>query len=64
MDAVLREERAAELLGLSPRTLQRFRVQGRGPRYIKLGKKVGYLERDLQEFIDKNRRQSTSEGGA
>ena len=62
MTPVLSEHRAAELLGLSVRTLQRFRVEGRGPRYLKLGKKrVAYAESDLTEYLDGCRRQSTSD---
>ena len=57
---VIREDVAAELLNLSPRTLQRFRVEGRGPKFVKLGKRVFYLEADLRAYVDACRRQSTS----
>lgn len=52
---------AAEYLGHSERTLERWRVQGHGPQYIKLGKKVFYIEADLAAFVEQNRRQSTSQ---
>lgn len=62
MTPVLSEHRAAELLGLSVRTLQRFRVEGRGPRYLKLGRKrVAYSEADIAAWIEHCRRESTSE---
>ena len=62
MAPVLSEDQAAELLGLSVRTLQRFRVDGRGPRYLKLGRKrVAYSESDLSAWLDQCRRESTSE---
>ncbi len=57
---VITEERAADALGLSPRTLQRWRVEGRGPAYRKLGKRIGYTEADLREFVERSRRTSTS----
>lgn len=63
MHPVIREEKAAELLGLSPRTLQRFRVEGRGPKFVKLGKRVFYTEEDLEAYVSASRRQSTSEPG-
>jgi predicted DNA-binding transcriptional regulator AlpA len=62
MTPVLSEHQAAELLGLSVRTLQRFRVEGRGPRYLKLGRKrVAYAEADLGTWLEHCRRQSTSD---
>lgn len=60
-DLVVNETAAAGLLLLSPRTLQRFRVQGRGPRFLKLGKRIAYTRRDLEEYIENARRVSTSQ---
>lgn len=55
---VIREDSAAEALGVSPRTLQRWRVEGRGPAFIKIGPKaVGYTEADLREFVAAGRHQ-------
>jgi|RhiMetdeSRZDD1v2_1073273.scaffolds.fasta_scaffold2852332_1 excisionase family DNA binding protein len=36
-DDLLTTEQAAELLQLSPRTLRRWRTEGKGPPYIRLG---------------------------
>lgn len=58
---LLNEDRAAEILGVSVRTLQRQRVRGDGPRYVKIGKRVLYREEDLQAYIEGSTRQSTSE---
>lgn len=55
---------AADALGVSERTLERWRVEGRGPRFVKLGKRVGYTEADLRAFVEAGRRQSTSESAA
>jgi predicted DNA-binding transcriptional regulator AlpA len=62
MAPVLSEDQAAELVGLSVRTLQRFRVDGRGPRYLKLGRKrVAYSEADIAAWLERCGRESTSE---
>lgn len=57
---VLTEAKAAEALGLSPRTLQRWRVEGRGPAFLKLGKRVAYTDADLRKYVESSRRTSTS----
>jgi predicted DNA-binding transcriptional regulator AlpA len=49
-DFALTESQAAELLGLSSRTLQAWRVRGVGPRYTKLGRSVRYPRRELVAF--------------
>lgn len=56
---------AADILRLSPRTLERFRVEGAGPPYIKLGSgkraRVVYRKSDLEDWIDSSVFVSTSE---
>ena len=37
---VLSEADLASRWGMSPKTLQRWRMEGRGPHYLKLGKRV------------------------
>ena len=54
--------RAAELLGMSNRTLEKWRGQGTGPPFLKLGRRVLYSVVDLEEWIRSRRRRSTSEG--
>lgn len=53
-DEALNEESAAEFLGQSVRTLQKWRYQGIGPRYLKYGTgrpaSVRYLRSDLEAF--------------
>lgn len=54
-------EAAKELGGkLSPRTLEKWRVQGCGPTFTKLGSRVVYAETDLQSWAESQRRRSTS----
>jgi hypothetical protein len=60
MDDLLTQHEAALRLRLSERTLERWRVSGDGPSYIKLGRRVAYRECDLIEFVASRVRQSTS----
>jgi predicted DNA-binding transcriptional regulator AlpA len=46
------QEEAASFLGLKPSTLAAWRHQGRGPRYIKIGRSCFYLESDLEQWLD------------
>ncbi len=58
----LTQEAAADFLGgLSTKTLERWRIDGCGPAYRKLGRRVFYALNDLIEFADAQRRRSTSE---
>ena len=45
---------------LSPRTLERWRWTGEGPRYIKLGGRVVYRLEDVEAFEAEQLRNSTS----
>ena len=55
------QEQAAEYLGLSPRTLQRMRVTGEGPRYAKMRRRVIYDRLDLDEWTARRKRRFTGE---
>ncbi len=52
---------AARLLGISPRTLDRFRVSGEGPVFHKFGKRVCYARTDLEDWAASRRRTSTAD---
>jgi len=61
-------EQAAEYIGgddnpLKTNTLEGWRVQGIGPRYIKIGRLVRYRVEDLDTFLEAHTRQSTSQAG-
>ena len=61
---LLTENQAAELLQLTPRALQAWRYQGRGPRYVKISARaIRYQLDDLQKWIAKRLRRSTSDPG-
>lgn len=57
------EHAAAELLGLSVRTLQKWRLRGGGPAFLKLGHAVRYDLEDVERFVRERRRCSTSDPG-
>lgn len=58
---LMNEIDAASYLGLSRRTLQQWRVSGRGPCFRKLGAAVRYRRQDLDAFVDGATRSSTCE---
>ncbi len=60
---LLTNDEAAKLLRLSPQTLNKYRVMGKGPRFRKLGRRVMYALVDLQTWIDEGQRSSTSDLG-
>lgn len=59
--ALLDDVRAAQFLGLGRRTLQNWRVQGVGPRFLRIGRSVRYSMADLLEYCATRRFHSTSE---
>ena len=54
---------AAAYLGISVSTLAKLRLTGKGPRYVKLGRRVLYDVRDLEAWAASRKRNSTSQGG-
>ena len=54
---------AAAWLGLSPRTLDRYRVSGEGPVFHRFGSRVRYLLADIEAWASARRRVSTSDDG-
>ena len=61
MSPLLTQREAAQLLRLSERSLERFRVTGTGPRFVKVGHSVRYRETDLEAWIASRVVRSTSE---
>lgn len=64
MAQLLTERDASKLLCLSVRTLQKWRLCGRGPRFLKLGHAVRYDRAELERFLADAQRASTSDSGA
>ena len=51
------EEKAGQFIGgheapVSKRTMQRWRLEGVGPTYFKIGRLVRYRQVDLEEFME------------
>jgi excisionase family DNA binding protein len=44
---VLTTQEAAALLGVHPKSLERMRAQGKGPKYVRIGNRVRYRRSDL-----------------
>ena len=62
-DDFMSSEDVAVILGLSPRTLERFRLEGRGPTYFKFGRIVRYKRSTILTWADAQLRTSTSDPG-
>jgi hypothetical protein len=54
---------AAQYLGLSVSIMTKWRVEGRGPVFCKLSRRVTYKKSDLDAWRDARRRVSTSDDG-
>jgi len=59
----LRTPEAARFLSLSHRTLEKHRCYGTGPQYSKVGGRVVYRVDDLQSWVDRGVKTSTSDPG-
>ncbi len=57
----LTNDEAAEFLRLSPRTLEKQRVIGGGPRFRKFGRRVMYAVADLETWADDRSFEATSD---
>jgi hypothetical protein len=58
---VLSDREAHAFLRLRPGTLARWRMEGRGPAWSRLGRRVCYLRVDLLAFLAANRVQPVSQ---
>lgn len=61
MKPLLKEEDAAPFAGLSVSTLQKKRVSGDGPPFVKIGRSVRYRPEDLEAYVAARVVGSTSE---
>jgi hypothetical protein len=60
---LLTQREAASVLRLSERTLERWRVAGIGPRFIRLNHSIRYRQQDLDAHVAARVVASTSEKG-
>jgi excisionase family DNA binding protein len=61
MQPLLTTRAAAEMLCLNSRTLERLRVAGNGPRFVKMGKSIRYRPADVEAWLMTRVIGSTSE---
>lgn len=59
---ILKTPEAADYLRLAVPTLERFRLTGDGPVFVKAGKAVRYRKADLDAWLESRLVRSTSEG--
>lgn len=52
MLALITEEEVSKRLNVSVASLRRWRLQGRGPLFIKVGSLVRYRPEDLESWLD------------
>ncbi len=57
----LRTAAAADYIGYAESTLEKKRLTGDGPPFLKLGRVIVYDTRDLDAWLDARRATSTSE---
>ena len=50
-DGRMTRDDAARYLGHAPKTLAMWALQGKGPRFVKVGGRVFYYRPDLDQFI-------------
>ncbi len=67
MNPVLLDEKsAAEYLGgmkpLSVKTLQKWRIKGAGPTWVRIGGSIRYKQSDLDQFIESSPRRGRIHG--
>jgi hypothetical protein len=61
---MLDSRQASEYLRLAVQTLAKYRVEGNGPVFYKVGRQVLYDRTDLDAFLSTKRRRSTSDSAA
>lgn len=59
-DALLDTHQASQLLGLAPGTLRKWRLTGRGPAFVRLGRSVKYRQSVLDTFVKRRTFLSTA----
>lgn len=59
---LLTPQEAAEVLRLrTHRTMERWRTEGTGPSFVRIGRRVAYTRRALKTFVESNIRNTTSD---
>ena len=64
ISSVIPTRDAARLVGLSESTLAKLRLNGNGPVYCKLGRRVVYRPADLEQWLQSRTARDTSDADA
>lgn len=62
--STLKTPEAAAYLNVQPATLEQWRWNGRGPKFVKIGRSVRYRQADLDAFLEERVFTSTTEAQA
>ena len=52
IEALLDEKEIAKILGVSTACLRRWRLENRGPRFLRIGSRVRYPPSDLRAYLE------------
>ncbi len=55
LDEAIDQAETARVTGTPERTLEAYRCRGGGPRYIKIGRRVRYIRRDVFAWLKRHR---------
>jgi predicted DNA-binding transcriptional regulator AlpA len=53
-EPLLSDEEMAKILGIAPTTPAQWRYYGKGPRYVKYGRFVGYRPSDIRDYVNQH----------
>ena len=60
-ESLLTQDEVSNMLDLAVPTLRKWRWEGKGPKFVKLGGRILYRESDIWAYINENVKSSTSE---
>ena len=60
---LINEKQAAEMFGCTASTFRKWRLQGKGPAFCRVGRLVRYSESDLLAYLEDNRVEPMTAGG-
>jgi predicted DNA-binding transcriptional regulator AlpA len=63
MDEVLEPEGVSDFLKVPEGTLANWRYLGKGPRFVKVGRRVRYRRSDVEAWLELHVRESTAAAG-
>ena len=63
MQPLYSPEQVCTLLHVAEATLRKWRWEGKGPQFVKIGRKVAYQPDDIDNYIQTQIRTSTSDTG-